>query len=68
MDTCDITAKVSKSTPDEFGNFYVSIFGSCEGEPFNWPLPDLYTNSTWTEELEKQKLYEFRRQVLTQFN
>jgi len=67
METCDITAKVSKSTPDEFGNFLVTISGSYEGESFNWPLPGLYTASTWTEEVEKQKIFEFKRQVLTQF-
>jgi hypothetical protein len=67
MDTCDITAKVSKSTPDGFGNFLVTISGSLDGELFNWPLPGFYTASTWTEEVEKQKIFEFKRQVLTQF-
>lgn len=62
----EITAKVTKTEPDVNGNFNVTISGYAEGEPYDWTLPDTYTEEEWAA-VQAQKLYEFRKLVQTQF-
>ena len=66
LDYKDITAAVSKSEPDEDGNFNVTIRGHAEGEQYDWPL-GTYTEETWALE-EQQRLHEFKKKVMTQFD
>jgi hypothetical protein len=61
-----IEVKVLKSEKDEFGAFFVTITGSCEGEPYQWPLDGTFTDESWAE-VEQQRIAEFKRQVETQF-
>ncbi len=62
----EITVKINKSEKDEDEKFTVMITGSCEGEPYDWSLPDLYTDEEWAA-VERYKIAEYKRMVLTQF-
>lgn len=67
IERSEISARISKSAPDQFGNFYVSISGVAEGEQFDWTPDTLYTDATWTAEEQANKIRQFKDQVETQF-
>lgn len=62
----DINIVINKSEKDGEERFSVLITGVCEGEPYSWAVPGLFSDAEWAA-AERYKISEFKRMVLTQF-